>query len=99
MNPCLTDSDNNRSKMSAIYLFIFTYSFILRAQPILSEMFGRIKFPEFYPEVVKMVRKFPEFSRFSLIFFQEVLFSRFSLSCTSPDQPLSDFQLTLKFSI
>ena len=31
-----------------------------------------------------MVRKFPEFSRFSLIFFQKVPFSRFSLSCTNP---------------
>ena len=31
-----------------------------------------------------MVRKFPEFSRFSLIFFKKVPFSRFSLSCTNP---------------
>ena len=32
-----------------------------------------------------MVRKFPEFSRFSLIFFKKVPFSRFSLSRTNPD--------------
>ena len=31
-----------------------------------------------------MVRKFPEFSRFSLIFSQKVPFSRFSVSCTNP---------------
>ena len=31
-----------------------------------------------------MVRKFPEFSRFSLIFFKKVPFSRFSLSSTNP---------------
>ena len=31
-----------------------------------------------------MVRKFPEFSRFSLIFFKKVPFSRFSLSRTNP---------------
>ena len=31
-----------------------------------------------------MVRKFPVFPRFSLIFFKKVPFSRFSLSCTNP---------------
>ena len=47
----------------AIYLFVFIYSFILRAPPIWSEMFGRIKFPEF--------------SRFSLIFSRKSIFPGF----------------------
>ena len=38
-----------------------------------------------------MVRKFPEFSRFSLIFFKKVPFSRFSLSCTNPDDVTACF--------
>ena len=44
-----------------------------------------------------MVRKFPEFSRFSLIFFQKVPFSRFSLSCTNPVKVTTD--LTFIFNI
>ena len=39
-----------------------------------------------------MVREFPEFSRFSLIFFPKTsVFSRFSLSCMNPE-------LTIQFS-
>ena len=38
-----------------------------------------------------MVRKFPKFSRFSMIIFKKVpfpKFSRFSLNCTNPDVKL-----------
>ena len=46
------------------------------------------KIPWVFPEVVKMVRKFPEFSRFSLIFFKKVPFSRFSKFSMSRTNPV-----------
>ena len=45
-----------------------------------------------------MVRKFPEFSRFSLTFFKNVPFSRFSLSRTNPVGGVSLFHSNLALS-
>ena len=59
-----------------VYLFIYLFIYSESAKYLIRDVWQN-KIPWVFPEVVKMVTKFPEFSRFSLIFSRKSLFPGF----------------------